>query len=287
MPELPEVETIRQGLSKYVLNTKIVDVQINLPKMALPDPAIVSTVLKDSSFSQIERQGKLLIFKLNEDRDRALFIHLKMTGQLIYRKGGEQIAGGHPWPSYNTKLPNKFSHIVLRFADGGVLYFNDQRQFGYIKITDTQGVTNERKKFGIEPMTAQFTRNNFHKLFQNRRTSIKAFLLNQVIISGIGNIYADEICYYSRLKPNRSVNTLNTTNINTLFDACQVILSTAVKKRGTTISDFVDSDGKQGNYADFLRAYGQNGKPCQRCGNILRKTKVAGRGTHFCTVCQK
>ncbi len=287
MPELPEVETIRRGLAQRVLNQKIIQVKLRLPKMVKSPLNEFLNVLEENHFSDVDRQGKLLIFHLANNPDNVMLLHLKMTGQLIYRHGTEQVAGGHPWPSYNEELPNKYSHLIFTFANGAHLYFNDQRQFGYVELTTQTQLTKRREKYGIEPLTSRFTRQAFHRLFQNRRTQLKALLLNQALISGVGNIYADEICFFARLRPDRPVNTLTSADINQVYDACQTILATAVRHQGTTISDFVTTDGKQGNYADFLHVYGRTEENCHRCSGNIRKTKVAGRGTHFCEACQK
>lgn len=287
MPELPEVETIRRGLAQHILGKEITHIEVRLPKMIKTDQTEFTRTLQGNAFHSIDRQGKLLIFHLEQHSELALLLHLKMTGQLIYRHGSEQVAGGHPWPPYNDELPNKYSHIIFTFATGAHLYFNDQRQFGYLKLVEQEDVQKEKEKYGIEPHTDNFTRTAFRKLFTNRHTQLKSLLLNQSIISGIGNIYADEICFYAGIKPHRTVDTLTPLEINTLFDGCLTVIGTAIQHRGTTISDFTDANGQRGNYSDYLHVYGREGQSCHRCAGTITKTKVAGRGTHWCPDCQK
>jgi len=287
MPELPEVETIRRGLASRIVHQPIGEIELRLPKMIRGSAPAFCTELQSNAVRSIDRQGKLLIFHLQRDPDKAFLLHLKMTGQLIYRQGSEQIAGGHPWPSYNDTLPNQYSHVTFHFESGAKLFFNDQRQFGYIKLVNQEEVAAEKAKYGIEPLTTSFTRERFVSIFTNRKTKLKALLLNQKILSGIGNIYADEICYYARLRPDRSVKTLTTIDLQRLYDAAQVIISTAIHHHGTTISDYADANGNRGNYSDFLHVYQRETQPCHRCSGTIVKMKVASRGTHFCTECQK
>ncbi|MCD8527131.1 hypothetical protein LRY65_02860 [Candidatus Woesebacteria bacterium] len=155
-----------------------------------------------------------------------------------------------------------------------------------MKLVDQTAVEKEKSRYGIEPLTPAFTRAAFFAVLDNRRTALKALLLNQQLLSGIGNIYADEICFYAGVRPDRKVDSLSILEKNVLFDACQVIIATAVRHRGTTISDYADSSGRRGNYSDFLKVYGRAGQTCLRCGGTIVKTKVAGRGTHFCESCQ-
>lgn len=287
MPELPEVETIRRGLVSEIIDQEITQIEVRLSKMIKTSEEEFQKSIQGNFFSHIDRQGKLLIFHLKNTPHQAMLLHLKMTGQLIYRHENTQVAGGHPWPTYNGELPNKYSHVIFTFANGARLFFNDQRQFGYLKLVDQDFVMQEREKYGIEPLTQAFTRQAFFQLFEKRKTTVKALLLNQKIISGIGNIYTDEICFFARVNPNRVVNTLTPIEINTLYDATQTIIDTAIKHSGTTISDYVNTNGLRGNYSDYLYVYGRAGEPCQRCSGIITKDQVAGRGTHWCPECQK
>jgi len=286
MPELPEVETIRQGLKKQILHKPIASIIIkkkNLVKNNLRD---FNNILQNNAVSQIDRIGKLLLFKLAK-QEKYLAIHLKMTGQLIYSFKDKLIAGGHNLPIIDD-LPNKFSHIIFNFKDGSKLFFNDMRQFGYLQLLDKQGRGQVIKKYGIEPLSKNFTLSNFKKLFKNRKTILKALLLNQQIISGLGNIYVDEVCFRAKVLPNRRVNSLSDTEIKALWQACQYIIKKAIASKGTTFSDYRDSANKSGNYSKYLKVYGRQGQKCVRCKKTkIKKITLTGRGTHFCLTCQK
>jgi formamidopyrimidine-DNA glycosylase len=284
MPELPEVETIRRGLESAILNKQITDLQVKKPKLLRNKQAYFFNTLKNNSIVNIDRIGKLLIFVL-ADKQNYLLVHLKMTGQLIYTKGGQMVAGGHK-QAILGKLPNRYSHIIFHFTDGSKLFFNDMRQFGYMELVkDTEPII---KRYGIEPGTDNFTWENFQKVFVNRRIAIKVLLLNQQLISGIGNIYADEICYRAKVRPDRGVNTLTIAEKKKLFTATKYIIKKAVVNRGTTFSDYRDTSGQPGNFVKFLKVYGRAGQKCLSCRQVnIKKVKLGGRGTHFCSRCQK
>lgn len=284
MPELPEVETIRRGLSEAILNKKITSLEVKKDRIVKNDTNYFIDVLKDNHILSIDRIGKLLIFSLS-DKENFLLVHLKMTGQLIYSKAGDIIAGGHNL-AFSEGLPNKYSHIIFYFADGSNLFFNDLRQFGYMELVKDKDKV--LKKFGIEPGKNDFTLTAFTDIFKNRKISVKQVLLNQQLISGIGNIYADEICFRARIMPSRPANKLSRDDIKALYRASQYIIKKAVEKRGTTFSDYRDSSGKKGNFVKYLKVYGRGGKKCLRCRQVfIKKVKLGGRGTHFCPNCQK
>lgn len=283
MPELPEVETIRRDLAEKIVDKKIVAVDVL-------DKKIVKSVnfgraLKGSKIIKAERRGKLLMFQLSSGR--YLLTHLKMTGQLIY-KNHQVIAGGHNLTEADLQVPNKFTRVIIFFSDKTKLYFNDMRRFGYMKVVTAA----EKEKiikdgFGMEPLTADFKWADFAKLFLKRKTNIKAALMNQKFISGLGNIYADEACFCAGILPWRKIDSLKSVEIKKLFQCIPRILKVAIKNRGTTFSHFVDGAGKQGGHLKFLNVYERAGEPCKRCSSIIKKTRYAGRGTHFCPTCQQ
>jgi formamidopyrimidine-DNA glycosylase len=289
MPELPEVETIRRGLNPKIVGQTITEVEVRLPKIVRGSSEDLQSALINQHFSAIDRRGKLLILWL-EDKEHALLIHLKMTGQLIYRHGSEQIAGGHPWPEFGGELPNKYSHVIFHFVDGGVLFFNDLRQFGYLQLVDKEDVAKIISQYGLEPGLSEFTPEAFLSKLEKRRGKLKAVLLDQKIFSGLGNIYVDESCFWAEVLPTRAVETLTHNERLRLHAAIVEVISKAIEHSGTTVHDFVDADGKRGNYSDLLMVYGRGGESCLRCGStrggVISKTKFAGRGTHFCPMCQ-
>lgn len=285
MPELPEVETIRRDLEKKILNKKIVHLEILLKRIVKNDAKKFKKDILDDKFIEIDRIGKLLIFRLAKS-PLILLIHLKMTGQLIYCLGGQLIAGGHSDEKSVSCLPNKHTRVIFHFSDKAKLYFNDLRTFGYLKLVDEKELQKVRAKFGIEPLDPEFNQAFFQGLIKGRKTNIKALLLNQTLISGIGNIYADETLFASRVDPRRRVDTLNEKEIKLIVKNAKAVLEKSIANRGTTFNNYVDADGKKGNFVKLLKVYGRTGQKCLRCGGVVKKIKVAGRGTHYCDQCQ-
>jgi len=287
MPELPEVETIRRDLEEKIIGKKIASVLILAKKSVHYSIDKFIKVLTGDKITKINRRGKLLYCSFTKS-NLFLLIHLKMTGQLIYRQNKKITAGGHSLGAIDFELPNKFTRVIIKFNDGSELFFNDLRRFGYLKLVSTEEKDKIlQKSFGIEPLTSDFTWIDFRKIFNKRMTTVKALLLNQKLISGLGNIYVDEACFCAGVRPNRRVNKLTVTEIKKLFICIPKILQLAIKNRGTTFKDFMDSDGKQGNHIDFLKVYGRDGEKCKRCKGMIQKIRLGGRGTHFCPKCQK
>jgi formamidopyrimidine-DNA glycosylase len=287
MPELPEVETIRRGLSDKIINKKIKKVTVNFSKIVKSDLAEFKKTLLGNKFTAIDRIGKLLILKLTSN-DRFLLIHLKMTGQLIFCFNNKIIAGGHSLPKLPDSLPNKYSHFWLEFSNGAQLFFNDMRKFGYLRLVDGTQLAAIKETYGIEPLTKNFTVEKLIEIFKKRKISVKAVLLDQIVIAGIGNIYADEILFASHILPDRPASFLKKDEVKAIFSAAQAIIKKAIKFRGTTFNDYVDADGQTGNFVKYLKVYGRTNLPCLGCeSGTVKKIKVAGRGTHFCSKCQK
>ena len=258
MPELPEVETIRQDLKKVVLKKQIKDVIVKKPKLTRPDKTTLKKNLIGQKFTEIDRIGKLLIFSL--DNDKHLLVHLKMTGQLIFQDQDQLVAGGHNFPEID-EMPNKYTHITIRFKDDSYLYYNDLRQFGYLQIATKKEVKKIKEAYGIEPLTKNFTFKNFSQIFSSKRTAnLKSTLLNQKIVSGLGNIYVDEICHEAGIKPSRKANKLTKVELKRLFKITEKIIKKAIQYRGTTFKNYRDSSGKKGNFSQQLKVYGQKDK---------------------------
>ena len=320
MPELPEVETIRRGLQKQIVGKTIEKIVIKKPNLVKQNQASFRRGLIGATFDKVDRIGKLLIFTVarsQTDADSKLYllIHLKMTGQLVYCDEKNFVAGGHA----NSKKeeeeflngkkeefckPGRFTHIIFQLKDqhGGKasvlsrLFFNDMRQFGMLKVVNQEELKKIKSKYGIEPGRPNFTFANFQKTLgldknnkKPRKANIKATLLNQSIISGLGNIYVDEALFSAKIHPQRTVNTLTTGEQKVLFNAIKRIIKLAIKNNGTTFSDFIDSKGKKGNFSQKLKVYGRQKLRCTRanCLGTIQKIKVAGRGTHFCPECQR
>jgi len=286
MPELPEVETIRHDLSKKIIGKKIANFEIIKRTAVKAGHENIERVLKGNEVMKIERRGKLLTFELASGE--YLLIHLKMTGQLIYRIHGHIIAGGHNLPHELGPLPNKHTAVVFNFADGSQLFFNDMRRFGYVKLVDAETVNKVESTYGPEPLGENFSFNVFKQILEKKTGNIKAILMDQKSIAGIGNIYADEICFCAGVKPDRKIPKLKLEEIKKIYSCIKSVLKLAIKHRGTTFRDYVDSEGKKGGFVEFLKVYDREGKKCLRCkANVIMKVRVAGRGTSFCPVCQK
>jgi formamidopyrimidine-DNA glycosylase len=287
MPELPEVETIRRDLCKMIVDKKITGVKLSKTKVVRGNASQIKKLLVGNHFVQIERVGKLLMFLLHSGE--YLFVHLKMTGQLFYvREKVVAARGGHSLSKeIDNTLPNKHTHLVLDFSGGGRMFFNDMRRFAYLQVVNQKQKQIIVETYGIEPLTKNFTFDKFVKVFKNRKTNLKAVLLNQKLIAGIGNIYADEICFAAGVRPSRSVAKLTKEELNKLFLASEEIIGRAVKARGTTFNSYVDGSGKKGSFLRQLQVYSRGKMPCLVCGTKLTKIRLAGRGTVFCEKCQK
>lgn len=293
MPELPEVETVRRDLKARVLDKKIKEFLILNPKTLKSSAAESIKILIGNSFSDILRRGKLLIFKL-EKKNRYLLVHLKMTGQLIYLSQKEKIAGGHSLSSHSFEksvggeLPNKHTRVQITFQDKSNLFFNDLRKFGYLKIVDEQELENIiAANYGPEPLDNNFVQIDFRDQIKRKKKNIKAILLDQKLVAGLGNIYVDEVLFTAGVRPGRLATSLNNQELKKIYQSIIKILSQAIKYRGTTFSNFVDSEGKKGNFSTRLKVYGRGKLPCYHCSSAIIKTKIAGRGTHYCPHCQK
>ena len=285
MPELPEVETIKRGLRASLLNKKIQSIEITSKAITRNAKSDFTKSLVGNAFSDIGRVGKLLIFYLKENDD-ILLIHLKMTGQLIYRKNNSLISGGHNLPKVD-QLPNAFTRVTINFFDQSKLFFNDMRRFGYLSLIKRNDLSKVTEKYGPEPLSNAFTIEVLKTIIKNRSTATKMVLMNQELIAGIGNIYADEILYEARIKPTRPANSLSDREIKKLFTSIKLILEKAIEQKGTTFRDYADSEGSKGKFSNFLKVYGKAGKNCSKCSGKIEKIKLGGRGTFFCPSCQK
>jgi formamidopyrimidine-DNA glycosylase len=289
MPELPEVETVRRDLTAVILHQKIKSVKILSQPTIKNSPALFLRILKNNEFVKIERIGKLLIFNLANGKNY-LLVHLKMTGQLIYDSGKNVVVGGHSLNKNRTEemvKPQRSTRVYFIFADGSRLFFNDQRRFGYLKIVDYNELEKIKSKYGLEPLTPEFKKDKWRQIFSGRKKNVKALLLDQSLVAGVGNIYADEVLFASGILPNRLANSLKLVEIDKIFKNLQIILARAIAERGTTFNNYVDGHGRKGGFVNFLKVYGRKGQNCKKCKTPLKSTKVAGRGTIYCIKCQK
>lgn len=285
MPELPEVETVKLGLEQLVKGKTFSKMTLFWPKSFIPLPGVD---LVGSRIVRASRRGKVLVIELEETPATALLIHLKMTGQLVYRSpSGEIFSGGHPIQSALGDLPDKSTRILWQFQDGSKLFFNDQRKFGWVKLVNDIPSEPFIAKLGPEPLEPDFTTQVLAAACTRRsRTSIKGVLLDQSVVAGVGNIYADESLYLAKIHPARLAGTLSDTEIKVLHKSILFVLGEAIKYGGTSFTNFVNILGFRGNYLEIAKVFRKENQPCVRCGSIIKKIRVAGRGTHFCPVCQ-
>jgi formamidopyrimidine-DNA glycosylase len=288
MPELPEVETVRLGLARLLPSRQVKGVDFDWPKSFPNAPADVQQFVIGATATDVKRRAKVLIIELSTNY--SLVIHLKMTGQLVFRSTAEKFGAGHPNESLVGSLPDKSTRVTLTFTDGSQLFFNDQRKFGWMRLIPTPEVMNLDffLKVGPEPLSDDFTWQTMRERLKKRQnTNIKAALLDQTVLAGVGNIYADESLWGAQIHPSTLVKQLAVAQFRNLYDELIFVLKLAIEKGGSTDKNYVNAEGKKGSYMSFARVFRREGQPCPRCGQTIIKTRVAGRGTHLCPRCQK
>lgn len=279
MPELPEVETIRRDLHRKVKDKEIKFVTVNTPKIVKEPPiSEFCTQIEGKVFKNINRRGKYLVIEL--DSGKKLVIHLGMTGLLIY-----------PFNEDSKKIINvKHNHLVFTFIDGTKLIFNDVRKFGKIYLVSNLNKIEGMAKLGLDPLDDCFKEEIFVQILNKKKKSkIKSFLMNQEFITGLGNIYVNEVLYRANIHPLRKISSLHKEEIGNLYQQIKLVLNEAIKSGGSTVADeaYLNTDGEKGKFAEKLQVYARKGKPCIRCGNIIEVLKIEGRSTFICPQCQK
>jgi formamidopyrimidine-DNA glycosylase len=283
MPELPEVETIRLGLQRKIISLKIKNIEVLNQKSFHGE----SDLLKNKVIKNIWRKAKVLGIEL--ESDLVLLIHLKMSGQLIYQ-GIEKFIGGHPTKDMIREMPNKSTRVILHFSDNSKLYFNDQRKFGWIKLVSASELKlfNFLQTLGPEPLEKEFSWEVLKaNLLRHKGQPVKVAILDQRVVSGVGNIYACEGLFHSKLDPSTKVSKLLDKEFIKLHAGIVRALKDGVKYGGSTKTHFVNEEGKKGFFLDHAFVYGREGEPCKICKNEIKKIKLGGRGTYFCPNCQK
>lgn len=286
VPELPEVQTIVSDLNKILVGRTIKTFHLLNQKTLGLSKVVFTRRVRGKKILAVKRRAKMIIIDLGEE---LILIHLKMTGQLIVGAAGRWLAGGgHPIANEPKELPNKFSRAWFGLDHGLSLFFNDVRKFGWIKLIKAKNLSEATANFGLEPLSKEFTLENFSKLLSRKKKSfIKQALLDQKGLVGLGNIYADEVLFAAKIKPLRRVGDLRPAEMRRLFAAIPQVLKSAIRHRGTSFSDYLDASGKQGNYSRLLKVYGRTNQPCRVCSRPIAKMKLGGRGTHWCDFCQK
>jgi len=289
MPELPEVETVRRGLQELIVGKKFVGVQVYESPKSFPNTmSDARKFLINAQVVTVRRRAKVLLIDLNSDY--TLVTHLKMTGQLIYVSPQQRWGAGHPNNSFLHELPDKSTRVEFVFSDDSHLYFNDQRKFGWVKLVPTVEVENIdfMRRVGPEPLEDAFTAQQFIlRLHRRRNTTIKAAILDQTVLAGVGNIYADESLWGAKIHPATRVRDVSDTQLTKLLTEIKSVMILSIEKGGSTDKNYRDAEGRKGSYLSFARVFRREGKACPRCGSVIEKLRVAGRGTHICPVCQK
>jgi len=293
MPELPEVETIRRGLERHLPGRRIRRAEVRAPKLVLhPDWESFVIELAGQTFQRLNRVGKMLILELDSV---SLLVHLGMTGQLTFRDPerpdctafkvqpvtGLQQAEQH--------APDRHTHIILHHTDGTALCYRDIRRFGKWRLYPRAEAPrcSELAALGPDPLTGDFLLQGFASSLGRTTRQVKAVLLDQSVVAGLGNIYVDETLHRCGIRPGRRADRLNGKEVRRLYETIPCVLQEALDHRGTSFSDYRDADGQEGQHAEALQVYGRYGQPCPRCGQALRRSTVAGRTSSWCAKCQK
>ena len=279
MPELPEVETVARGLQTLVAGRRIVSVSLGKTDF-MDNPEAIEKELPGRSILAVERYGKFLLIRLGAAQDvesaetmrgSALLVHLGMTGMLL--------------PQPVAEPAKKHTHVAMLLDDGRELRYVDPRRFGRVAYLAGEILKKELERFGVDPLAV--SRDEFTERIQARHARIKALLLDQSVVRGVGNIYADESLWKAKIHPAMLGRKLAKEQLGLLHRALQEILRKAIALGGSSISDFLDADGMPGDYQRHHRVYGKEGQRCARCGTKIRRVVVAGRSSHFCPNCQK
>ncbi len=286
MPELPEVETVKLGLVKLLPGSTVKSVNHNWDKSFPNAQADVKKFLVGAKVITVRRRAKVLMIDLSTEY--SLIIHLKMTGQLVFR-GKQNFGAGHPTKSLVGELPDKSTRVTITFIDDSQLFFNDQRKFGWMKLLPTSeiGSMDFMRKVGPEPLEQNFSAKDLIERLQKRKKSnIKAVLLDQSVIAGVGNIYADESLFAAGIHPASIVSAVPKAKLEKLYQELRRILNLSIEYGGTTDRNYVDALGQKGNYMDHTKVFRRQKQLCLNCKGEIIKIRVAGRGTHVCPKCQ-
>lgn len=308
MPELPEVQTVVSELNRKLKNRTIKSVEVRAAKIISIGPKTVSNIrsvfphdvkkfeqlLKGHKFISVKRRAKLLIFDLSGPL--SLLVHLKMTGQFIFEDKKLRAKSRGKYRILNRlnapflPHPTPYTHVIFRFTDGSILYFNDVRKFGYLKLIsdDEVDAVAELKAFGPEPLSPKFTFAVFKRqVIKYRNRTIKQIITDQSLIAGIGNIYGDEILFHAKVRPMRRVKSLKPVELKAIYKYIPIVLKQGIKHKGSSVGDFVRTDGSWGSMGKFHYVYGRAKQACKKCGTMIKSVKLGGRTSSFCPKCQR
>jgi formamidopyrimidine-DNA glycosylase len=308
VPELPEVQTVVSELNRKLKNKTIKSVEVFRPKIISIGPKTVSNIrtadqprvkkfislLEGEKILSVKRRAKMLIFDLKGPL--SMLVHLKMTGQFIFEdeKQHKKTHGKYRLLNKLTaplvELPCKFTHVIFHFTDNSTLFYNDVRQFGYLKIVHDNeiGEVKELKEYGPEPLDKKFTYQVFIDALNKRpKAKIKQVLLDPKVVVGIGNIYSDEILFHAKVHPLRTISSLTEHELKAIYKYIPIVLKEGIKYKGSSVGDFIRTDGSTGTMGKHHYVYALKKHPCKHCATIIQSLKIGGRTTSFCPNCQK
>jgi len=269
MPELPEVQTIVNDLKKKIMGSKIADIKTITKSIWRNGPPHKRKII-GTAVSNIDRKGKYILIRLS--RGRTLVIHLKMTGRLTIEN--------------KRKIADKHTHFVFVF-DEFELHFNDVRRFGFLDLIEKIEINSTPYLAKIAPDPFEINQDEFIRLIQSKKRIIKPLLMDQTVISGLGNIYADEALFRAGIHPKKNSSKMSKVRAGNLYRSIIEILKKAIHARGSSVSDYVDGSGHRGGYQHKHLVYGKEGEPCPQCGRAIKRERIGGRSAHYCTRCQK
>ena len=289
MPELPEVETLRRYLGTAITGRSVISVDILDSRIFAAPREVIEDEVAGHRIDRVARRGKVLILFLQGSG--SLLIHPRMTGQLVVTVAGVTVlAGGHPTPSLLQPMPGPTTRVILRLDEAAILYYNDSRRFGWIRLASDRPCADDPflRTLGPEPLADAFTVAVLREgLTRHARAPVKAVLLNQAVMAGIGNVYADECLHHARIHPARRAGDLSLREIRRLHAAIQSVLRGAIATGGTSFAGYINDFRGWAGYLDHAEVFRRQGQPCAVCGTMITRTKVAGRGTSFCPHCQQ
>ena len=272
MPELPEVETVVDGLKQRIIDKKITRAEVREAKLVSGvEPEEFKELVNGTAITAVRRRGKYIIIEL--DNGYFLVGHLRMTGQFVYTEASPEIGD--------------YDYILFYFGDGSELRLSSRRKFTRLYLVEDLDQAGSLTDLGPEPLSEEFSRDKFKQMLEPRRGMIKPLLLNQKFLAGLGNIYVDEALHRAGIHPERKADSLTEAEINRLHEAIRQVLEEGIKYRGTTKSDYVDADGEAGGYQDELRVYDREGDDCLDCEAPIERIKVSGRSSYYCPACQQ